>query len=75
MWNRNLGILFLALSLGGAATLPASAQNVGEDRTGADSRPADDGFNLGWLGLIGLAGLLGLRRREDATAPVNRVSR
>src|SRR5687767_5381928 len=58
MWNRRLGILLVALSLGGAATLPASAQNPADDRNGVTTRTADDGFDLGWLGLIGLVGLL-----------------
>jgi MYXO-CTERM domain-containing protein len=65
MWTRKLGTVFLALSLGGAATLPVSAQN-NADRDGIATRTADEGFDLGWLGLIGLAGLLGLRRRDDA---------
>jgi MYXO-CTERM domain-containing protein len=75
MWNRRLGILVVALSLGGAATLPASAQNTAADRDGVSTRTADDGFDLGWLGLIGLAGLLALRRRDDSHSNVKGASR
>jgi MYXO-CTERM domain-containing protein len=74
MWTRKLGVLFLALSLGGAATLTASAQNNADNR-GIETRTADDGFDLGWLGLIGLAGLLGLRRRDDVHSNVRATSR
>ncbi|HEY3519395.1 MAG TPA: WGxxGxxG family protein [Gammaproteobacteria bacterium] len=75
MWNRRLGILLVALSLGGAATLPASAQNPADDRNGVTTRTADDGFDLGWLGLIGLVGLLGMRRRDDSHSDVKGASR
>ena len=76
MVSRNLGILLLTLSLGGAATLPVSAQNNGDNRSGVENRRTDDGgFDLGWLGLIGLAGLIGLRRRDDAHGTVNRAAR
>ena len=75
MWNRRLGIVVVALSLGGVATLPSSAQNPPDDRNGVTTRTADDGFDLGWLGLIGLAGLLGMRRRDDAHSDVKRTSR
>ncbi len=65
MWTRNLRIGLVALSLVGVATLPVSAQDTVDDRIGAATRTADDGFDWGWLGLIGLAGLLGLRGRDD----------
>lgn len=66
MWTRKLGILVLALGVGGAATLPAAAQNPTDDRSVVSNRADDGGFDLGWLGLIGLAGLLALRRRDDS---------
>ena len=75
MWNRRLGIVLVALSLGGAATLPVSAQNPADDRNGVSTRTADDGFDLGWLGLIGLVGLLGMRRRDDSHTSVKGASR
>ena len=75
MWTRRLGILVVALSLGGVATLPVSAQNPGDTRSGVDIRTADDGFDLGWLGLIGLVGLLGLRRRDDSHTTVRAANR
>ena len=75
MWNGKLGILLVALSLGGVATLPASAQNTDANRDGVTTRTADDGFDMGWLGLIGLAGLLALRRRDDSHSTVKGASR
>ena len=75
MWTRKLRIFLLALSLGGAATLPSSAQNNADNRSGVDTRTADDGFDMGWLGLIGLVGLLGLRRRDDAHSNARVASR
>ena len=75
MWNRRLGILLVALSLGGVATLPSSAQNPADDRDAVITRTTDDGFDLGWLGLIGLVGLLGMRRRDDSHSDVKRTSR
>ena len=67
MWTKGLGILVVAASLGGVATLPVSAQNAGDNQSGVSARTSadDDGFDMGWLGLIGLAGLLALRRRDD----------
>jgi MYXO-CTERM domain-containing protein len=75
MWNRKLGVLLVALSLGGAATLPASAQDAADNRDGVVTRTADDGFDLGWLGLLGLAGLLALRRRDDSHSNLKGTSR
>ena len=74
MLTRKLRILLLALSLGGATMLPVSAQAPG-DRSGIDTRVADDGFDWGWLGLIGLVGLLGLRRRDDTHDTLRGASR
>lgn len=65
MWTRRLRVLLVTLSLAGVTTLPVSAQDTIDDRTGVASRTTDDGFDWGWLGLIGLAGLLGLRGRDD----------
>jgi MYXO-CTERM domain-containing protein len=73
MWVRRLGILLLALSFAGAATLPVSAQSTADRNV--DTRTADDGFDLGWLGLVGLVGLLGLRRRDDAHSHLKGASR
>jgi MYXO-CTERM domain-containing protein len=76
MVTRKLGILLLALSFGGAATLPVTAQNTGDNRSGVENRRTDDGgFDLGWLGLIGLVGLIGLRRRDDVHRTVDRAAR
>jgi MYXO-CTERM domain-containing protein len=76
MWNRRLGVLLVALSLGGVATLPASAQNTPDNRDGVTARTADDdGFDMGWLGLIGLAGLLALRRRDVSHSNLKGTSR
>ena len=73
MWTRKFATLLLALSFGAVATLPVSSQNAGDNRSSVENRTADDdGFDLGWLGLIGLAGLLGLRRRDDAHGTLNR---
>lgn len=69
MWTRKVRILLVALSLGGVATLPVSAQDTVDDRT-VTTRTADDGFDWGWLGLLGLAGLLGLRGRDDTRRTV-----
>ena len=74
MLTRKLGILLLAMSLGGAATLPISAQNTGDNRSGVDTRD-DGGFDLGWLGLIGLVGLMGLRRRDDVPGTLKGANR
>ena len=75
MWTRKFGILLLALSFG-VATLPASSQSPGDNRSGVENRAADDdGVDLGWLGLLGLAGLLGLKRRDDAHGTLNRAAR
>ena len=65
MLNHRAGLLVVALSLGGMATIPATAQDTAGDRNGVAQQTEDEGFDLGWLGLIGLAGLLGLRRRDD----------
>jgi MYXO-CTERM domain-containing protein len=54
--------------------LPASAQNAGDSRGSVDTR-SDEGFDMGWLGLIGLAGLLGLRRRDDAHGTLKGANR
>lgn len=76
MRTRKFGILLLALSLGGVATLPVSAQDTLDDRPDVTTRTADDdGMDLGWLGLIGLAGLLGLRRRDDTRSHVTGTGR
>jgi MYXO-CTERM domain-containing protein len=70
MWTRTLGAILVVSSLSGLGTLPASAQNNADNQSGVETRTADEGFDLGWLGLIGLAGLLGLRRRDDVHSNV-----
>jgi MYXO-CTERM domain-containing protein len=60
-------LLVLGLSVAGAASSPALAQ----DTTGMRGMQTqtqtngDDDHDWGWVGLLGLAGLLGLRRRDN----------
>jgi MYXO-CTERM domain-containing protein len=75
MWTRKLGIVLLASTFAGVLTLPASAQNAGDNRSGVETRSGDEGFDLGWLGLAGLIGLIGLRRRDDAPRTVHTANR
>ncbi len=74
MRTCKVGILLFSLSVGGLAALPASAQDNANNRDGI-TRTADEGFDLGWLGLIGLAGLLGLRRKDESRTHVGGPSR
>jgi len=47
---------------------PGLAQTTTQDAPAAtESRASDDGFDMGWIGLLGLFGLAGLTRRRRST--------
>lgn len=62
-----ISALTLVLAIGSATV--ASAQTGGGTGGGATTSDTrnDQGFNLGWLGLLGLAGLIPLFTRRNGT--------
>lgn len=71
--RTTLGLVALVAMLGTGYAMTVEAQPQ-RDATAVDVRnDRDDGFNMGWLGLIGLAGLLGMKRAEARDRNVTRA--
>ena len=62
--------LSLALTFGSSASGQDAVRPDRTPTTVSDTRPTDDGFNYGWLGLAGLLGLLGLMPRNRGVGEV-----
>ena len=56
----------------GYVTLAAQPQRDDPTQTVDVRNDRDNGFDIGWLGLIGLAGLLGMKRSDKRDRTVTR---
>lgn len=62
--------LALALAFCSGTSAQEAVRTERTPTTVSDTRPHDEGFNYGWLGLAGLIGLLGLMPRNRGVGGV-----